>query len=268
MRAWRVAAIGVGMPSGPGSASRRPDVNAEAPMTLNGWLRYDTITRMLPDGVHDVLEIGCGLGAFGVRFAERYNYLGLEPDPAAYGVAVGRANALGRGEVRNVRVEDVEAGQFDLVCAFEVLEHIEDDAAAVKAWATRLRTGGYLLMSVPAHQRRFSVGDQLMGHYRRYDPPGMADLLTRAGFSGISMRLYGFPLCYLLDAPRELLRKRQLAEGDHGLAERTGASGRVMQPSGRRIGTITQTLTAPFRVLQRGFPNLGTGLVVRARLDA
>ena len=57
----------------------------------------------------------------------------------------------------------------------------------------------------------------------------MAALLTGAGFSGITMRLYGFPLCNLLDGPRELLRKRQLADGDHALAERTGASGRVMQ---------------------------------------
>ena len=236
-------------------------------MTLNGWLRYDTVTRMLPDRVRDVLEIGCGLGAFGVRLAQRYNYLGVEPDPAAYAVAASRAAALGRGEIRNVRVEDVEADQFDLVCAFEVLEHIEDDAAAVKAWATRLRPGGYLLLSVPAHQRRFSIGDQLMGHYRRYDPPVMADLLTRTGFADLSMRLYGFPLCYLLDGPRDYLRKRQLTDGDHALAERTAASGRVMQPSGRRVGAITETLTAPFRVLQRGFPNLGTGLVVRARLD-
>lgn len=255
------------MPSGAGPQSAQRDINAVAPLTLNGWLRYDMVTRMLPDGVADMLEIGCGLGAFGVRLARRYNYLGVEPDPAAYAVAARRAAALGRGEIRNIAVEDLGTEQFDLVCAFEVLEHLADDAAAVKDWAARLRPGGYLLLSVPAFQRRFSVGDEMMGHYRRYDPPVMADLLARCGLARITMRLCGFPLCYVLDGPRDYIRKRQLGGAGHSLAERTAASGRVLQPSGRHIGAITQTVTAPFRAVQRGFPNLGTGLVVRAQVE-
>lgn len=253
------------MPAAPGPQLADRDTNAEAPLTLNGWLRYDVVTRMLPDGVADVLEIGCGLGAFGVRLADRYNYVGVEPDSAAYAVAARRAAALGRGEIRNIPVEDLDSEQFDVVCAFEVLEHIEDDAAAVKDWATRLRPGGHLLLSVPAFQRRFSIGDEMMGHYRRYDPPVMADLLARCGLTDISMRLYGFPLCYLLDGPRDYIRKRQLGGANRSLAERTAASGRFLQPSGRHTGAITQAVTTPFRAMQRGFPNLGTGLVVRAR---
>jgi SAM-dependent methyltransferase len=256
------------MSSGAGPQAAQRDVNVEAPLTLNGWLRYDTVTRMLPAGVADVLEIGCGLGAFGVRLARRFDYLGVEPDPAAYAVAARRAAALGNGEIRNIRVEELAAEQFDLVCAFEVLEHIEDDAAAVKDWASRLRPGGHLLLSVPAFQRRFSIGDEMMGHYRRYDPPAMADLLASCGLTDITMRLYGFPLCYLLDGPRDYIRKRQLGGASASLAERTAASGRFLQPSGRHVGALTQTVTAPFRAVQRGFPNLGTGLVVRARLDS
>lgn len=256
------------MPSVSAPGPARPDINGTAPMTLNGWMRYDTVTRMIPDNVRDVLEIGCGIGAFGVRLAERYNYLGVEPDLAAYEQAARRAAELGRREFRNIAVEDLDAEQFDLVCAFEVLEHMEDDGAAVKAWATRLRPGGYLMLSVPAHQRLFSVGDELMGHYRRYDPAVMAELLTRCGFTGVDIRLYGFPLCYLLNSPREYLRRTRVPGADHSLAERTAASGRVLMPSGRYAGAITQAVTAPFRVMQRGFPNLGTGLVARARLDS
>ena len=44
---------------------------AVAPLTPNAWLRYDVIQRMLPPGVSDVLEVGCGQGGLGVRLAQR-----------------------------------------------------------------------------------------------------------------------------------------------------------------------------------------------------
>lgn len=254
------------MPPASQTSPAQAQVNVLAPMTLNGWMRYDTVSRLMPEHVRDVLEIGSGVGAFGVRLAERYNYLGLEPDRGAYEKAASRADELGRREFRNLAVEDLPPGQFDLVCAFEVLEHMEDDEATIKAWSKHLRPGGYLLLSVPAHQRLFSVGDELMGHFRRYDPPVMADLLARSGFTDITMKLYGFPLCDLLDTPREFLRRRSVGKAEQTLAERTAASGRVLMPSGRYAGALTQTVTAPFRVIQRGFPRRGTGLAVRAQL--
>ncbi|MCW2906516.1 MAG: class SAM-dependent methyltransferase, partial [Actinomycetia bacterium] len=48
-------------------------------------------------------------------------------------------------------------------------------------------------------------------------------------------------------------------------AERTAASGRLLQPAGRTRGAVTRWGAAPFRVLQRAFPGAGTGLVVMAR---
>ncbi|HEY6500343.1 MAG TPA: hypothetical protein VIZ20_13010, partial [Streptosporangiaceae bacterium] len=45
-------------------------------------------------------------------------------------------------------------------------------------------------------------------------------------------------------------------------------SGRLLQPASRRVGVATRYGTAPFRLLQRGFPDTGTGLIVRARLAA
>ena len=110
---------------------------------------------MVPTGISDVLEIGCGQGAVGARLAQRYRYLGVEPDQASWAVASQRISAAGRGEVRNIAVEDLGDDQFDLICAFEVLEHIEDDAAALKEWTGRLRPHGWLLLSVPAHQHRY-----------------------------------------------------------------------------------------------------------------
>jgi SAM-dependent methyltransferase len=244
------------------------DLDAVAPLTPNAWLRYDVVEQLLPPGVTDVLEVGCGQGALGTRLARRYEYVGVEPDESSFRVAQQRMALIKRGQVRNIPVGDLGDERFDLVCAFEVLEHIEDDAAALRDWATRLRPGGWLLLSVPAHQHRFGPADELVGHYRRYDPPAMTELLGRTGFGAVELRLYGMPLGYVLEAGRNRIGKRRLAAvANTSAAERTAGSGRLLQPSGSLRGAATRLATAPFRLAQRAFPTTGPGLVVRARLS-
>jgi glycosyltransferase involved in cell wall biosynthesis len=243
------------------------NADALAPLTPNAWLRFDMISRMLPAGVTDVLEVGCGQGALGARLAQSYTYLGVEPDESSCGVAQQRVAAMGAGEVRQVSVADLGEQRFDLVCAFEVLEHIEDDAAALTEWAARLRPGGWLLLSVPAHQRRFGPADELVGHFRRYDPDVLAALLRRCGFTDVDLRQYGMPLGYVLEAGRNAIGKRRLGRAaDLSVQERTAGSGRLLQPSGGLRGAATRWATAPFRVAQRAFPNTGPGLIARAKL--
>ena len=242
-------------------------IDAVAPLTPNAWMRYDLIERMMPPGVADILEVGCGRGSLGARLARRWRYVGVEPDHASWTVAKRRISAVGSGEVRNVAVEAIGAETFDLVCAFEVLEHIEDDAAALTQWARRLRPGGWLLLSVPAHQRRFGPADELAGHFRRYDAGSLSALLSSCGFTDIEVREYGFPLGYVLEAARHQVARRRLASlAGASLAERTAGSGRFLQPSGGVSGTAARWGTAPFRLVQRAFPNTGTGIVARARL--
>lgn len=251
-----------------GSTTARPNLDALAPLTPNAWLRFDVITRMMPADVRDVLEVGCGQGALGARLAQRYDYLGVEPDESSCGVAKQRVAAMGRGEIRQASVADLQDETFDLVCAFEVLEHIEDDAAAVAEWAARLRPGGWLLLSVPAHQSRFSAADEVVGHFRRYDPDAMTALLREAGFTDVTVRLYGMPLGYVLEAGRNAIGRRRLGKSAAAMSveERTAGSGRFLQPSGNTRGAAIKWATAPFRMAQRAFPNTGVGLVVRAHL--
>jgi SAM-dependent methyltransferase len=255
-----------GMVSSSATVRPRADVNAVAPLTPNAWLRYDVISRLLPPGITDVLEIGCGQGSLGARLTQRYRYVGVELDQTSCAVARRRISATGDGEVRNISFSDLGDERFDLVCAFEVLEHIEDDATTLKEWATRLRPGGWLMLSVPAHQRRFAPADEMAGHFRRYDPEAMAALLTSCGFTDIRIRQYGVPLGYLLEAARNQIARRRLAASPgQSLAERTAGSGRLLQPSGGAIGAVNRWGTAPFRTLQRAFPDRGTGLVALAR---
>ena len=97
----------------------------------------------------------------------------------------------------------------------------------------------------------------------------LAALLEKAGFSQIESREYGMPLGYLLETARNAVGKRKLAAApEASMEQRTGASARLLQPKGLLYGGVARYGTAPFRYLQRGFPRVGTGLVVRARLAA
>jgi SAM-dependent methyltransferase len=243
--------------------------DAVAPLAPNSWMRYDLVQRMLPGGITDVLEVGCGQGAFGARLAQRYRYLGVEPDPTSFAVARRRVSAVAPGgEVRNCLAADLGAAQFDLVCAFEVLEHLQDDKAALTEWAARLRPGGWLMISVPAHQSRFAPWDELVGHFRRYDPPALTELLASCGFADIQVRQYGFPLGFALEAVRNKIAARRLTTAAAGssVEERTAGSARQLQPDeGLRAAAIRYGII-PFKVAQRSFPDRGTGLVALGRL--
>lgn len=238
------------------------------PLTPMAWLRYDLITRLLDDigPISSILEIGCGQGAVGVRLAQRAPYLGVEPDASSYAVAAERAAQLGgRARVLHGDSSLVDRDeQFDLVCAFEVLEHIGDDIAALKEWSAYVRPGGHVMLSVPAWQARFSAMDKMVGHFRRYDPDVMLAALTEAGFTSPRIELYGFPLGYLLEASRNKIAERKVDAAPASIAERTSGSGRLFQPKGA-IGALNKAGTAPFRLLQRGFGSRGTGLVAVGR---
>jgi SAM-dependent methyltransferase len=212
-----------------------------------------------------VLEIGAGEGALAARLARRYDYLGLEPDRRSFLTAEERLGELGSGKVLNAAVEELPAGAlFDLVCGFEVLEHIEDDRGALRSWREHVRPGGWMMLSVPAWRSRWGSSDVRVGHYRRYDRDDMEALLTDAGLTDRELYVYGFPLGYLLQTGWKLLSRRT-APQTH--AERSASSGRWLQPPAA-LGWMTQIGTAPFRVMQRPFlrTNLGTGLVCVARL--
>lgn len=223
-------------------------------LTPNAWLRYDLVRRWLTrrTDVDSVLEVGCGQGAVGARLAARFDYRGFEPDEASAAVARERIARLGRGEVRNCLLPAEPDRPFDLLAAFEVIEHLEDDVGALTAWSRWLRPGGWVLVSVPAGPHRFAAADRAVGHFRRYSRASLTATLERAGFTEIEVQGYGFPLGYLLEAARNRLFAAREKSGT--LAERTAESGRLYQPEDRHAW-VNQLATAPFRWLQRPFVN-------------
>ncbi|MFI5626322.1 class I SAM-dependent methyltransferase [Nocardioides sp. NPDC051685] len=235
------------------------------PLAPRAWLRYDVVRRILDRlAPTTALEIGCGQGAFGARLARCADYLGVEPDFDSFVVAHERITAAG-GRVLNALSSDLDPGTYDLVCAFEVLEHIEDDKGALAEWVTHLRSGGHLVLSVPAFQERFGPMDRHAGHFRRYSPEELTARLAEAGMSEIEITVYGWPLGYALEAVRNRIDAKKLTKVAYLTPEElTRSTGRTFQPSHRLSGQAIAAATAPFMALQRLCPRLGTGLVAVA----
>lgn len=236
------------------------------PMTLTAWLRYDLVRRLLDrlDTVHTVLEIGVGEGALGARLAELYRYVGMEQDATSWQRAKARVERFG-GTVLHGDPSILQAdATFDLICVFEVLEHIEDDRAALRSWRGHLNPGGSLIISVPAFAERFGPWDERAGHYRRYEPEQLSGLLNETGYGEPLVWTYGFPLGNGLEWLRHRVARRQAPGAS--LAERTAASGRALQPPAA-LGWATWLASLPFRLIQRRFleSRRGIGLLAHAR---
>ncbi|MEK6968684.1 MAG: class I SAM-dependent methyltransferase [Nanoarchaeota archaeon] len=71
---------------------------------------------------------------------------------------------------------------FDTICAFEVLEHVKDDSRLLDEINHSLKKGGTLILSVPLFDKYWSEWDTIVGHFRRYSPKKLENVLTKAGF--------------------------------------------------------------------------------------
>ncbi len=91
----------------------------------------------------------------------------------------GAANVV-VADAANVPVRD---GTFDLVCALDVIEHLDDDGAALRAFRRVTKHGGRLLVSVPALRILWGRQDVLSGHRRRYRRAELRTRIVDAGFT-------------------------------------------------------------------------------------
>jgi SAM-dependent methyltransferase len=234
-------------------------------LTISAWMRFDEIRRGFSAvKPRNVLEIGAGQGGLGAWIAQRYGYVGYEPDAESRAVAAGRvATNAGARVVSDLDGSWVE--DFDLVCAFEVLEHIEHDGSALDDWHHLIAPGGYLLLSVPAHSARYSTSDAYVGHFRRYDVAQLRATLEDHGFSVVRASSYGFGLGHLIEAARNVILRRR--PPPRNKEQGTAMSGRLFQPGRRTQAIVNYLIAAPFRAIQLPFvrTDTGTGYVVLAQ---
>jgi SAM-dependent methyltransferase len=141
----------------------------------------------LPGGAR-ILEVGSGTGSNLALLSEFGRVVGLEMSGEA--IAFARAQGLevpGKVQLHLGRCpEDLAMFQqpFDLICLFDVLEHIDDDRSALAALASLLKPGGSLLISVPAYQWLWGPHDESLHHKRRYR---QGDLVRLCGETGLEV---------------------------------------------------------------------------------
>jgi SAM-dependent methyltransferase len=128
-----------------------------------------------PSGAH-ILEIGCGTG-HNLKMLSGFGRVdALELDDEARAIAEQR---LGR-QVLSAPLPElagVPDRTYDLIAALDVIEHIDDDEAALAAITEKLKAGGKFLMTVPAHQWMWSAHDVVNHHKRRYSKAGLKRLI-------------------------------------------------------------------------------------------
>jgi len=139
------------------------------------------LTKDLPDG-YRVLEVGCGTGNV-LRALEqtctRGTVVGM--DLFAEGLAFARKRTscpLVRGNVDQPGF----GVPFDLIGAFDVVEHLSDDLQIFRSIHSMLKPGGVILLTVPAHQSLWSYFDEAAHHCRRYEPDDLRSKLNQTGF--------------------------------------------------------------------------------------
>lgn len=234
------------------------------PLTPSAALRLPLIERWL-EAVQpeSVIEAGCGMGSMACRLAESFDYRGYEPDLESFQAAERRLAAIGRGEVVNGVLPERPDRQFDLLVAFEVLEHVEDDRTVLRGWCDWVKPGGHVMLSVPAHPDRFGPSDELVGHFRRYSRSSVTEVMREAGLSDIRIEAWGMPAGYGLEWVRNARARRRPDSEDVG----TAGSGRLHQPD-HRLGAVVQMLSRPISALQMPFrgTNLGIGFIAVGRV--
>lgn len=133
-----------------------------------------------------LLEIGAGTGS-------NLGALSLFGDVTAVEPGVFAAGYL-REKYPNVTCVQAEwpaiagsLGRFDAVLLMDVLEHLDDDALALRAVRDHVQVNGIVIVSVPAYQSMWSEHDELLWHKRRYSRSQLKALVTQSGFEVVHM---------------------------------------------------------------------------------
>ena len=125
------------------------------------------------------LDIGAaGGGNTRVLLGHGWQPVALEFAPTAAQVARERGIDVIRADAREL---PVRTGSMDLVTAFDILEHIEEDYLATAEITRVLRPGGTALIAVPADMALWSAHDTAVGHVRRYTRDTLADVIVKGG---------------------------------------------------------------------------------------
>ena len=160
-----------------------------------------------------VIEIGVGSGEnLYTIYPGHYQLYGIEPFPRNAEYANERGEVPVYTGTAEAWPDELENHRIDMICMFDVLEHLEHDSAALKYMYEKLQPGGYLLLSVPAYQWLWGRQDEISHHYRRYTRSSLLKKIQNAGFTP-DHATYFNSILFPAIALQRMLQKLTGAEG-------------------------------------------------------
>jgi SAM-dependent methyltransferase len=151
------------------------------------WL----VRRFAPDAKR-VLEIGCGNG-FVIHALRQALPMAVIAGSELHSAGLETARSRHKDAVEFFQMDARHSGilnTFDLIGAFDVLEHIPEDTVALREIAQMLVPGGVLLSTVPQHPWMWSTADDLAHHQRRYARRELANKVRAAGLQPLYTTSY------------------------------------------------------------------------------
>jgi len=161
-------------------------------------LRAEIVRMRLPTNAQ-ILDAGCGTGANLEMLASFGSVTGMELNEAACAHAKSLGFEVTPGALPGA---PFSMESFDLIGAFDVIEHIEDDYSAVADLAGLLRPGGRILATVPANPWMWSAHDKHHHHFRRYDIASFRALFEAAGLEIVRATYFNTLLFPIASATR------------------------------------------------------------------
>ncbi len=138
-----------------------------------------------------ILDIGCGMGGE-IKWLEQYgDVFAVDPEPQAVYFSKEKAKKPNQ-VICGALPAEINFGKiFDCVVALDVLEHIENDRLSLEfVFNNLLKSGGFLIITVPAYKFLWSPNDVFNDHKRRYNVRELKSKLEKAGFKIIKLSYY------------------------------------------------------------------------------
>lgn len=142
-----------------------------------------TIDSLQPAPGLRILDAGCGSGRNMVDLARRGTVTGVELSETSLRLA--RERDVGEVVLGSVLEMPFADSSFDLAVCLDVIEHLEDDVAALRELRRVVTPGGPLLVTVPAYQWLWSGHDEINHHHRRYTDRSLKRAAQEAGWSEV-----------------------------------------------------------------------------------